>query len=204
MTPSAQRSATIFASQLRADGSHIEVVRGDYLSLQACRSAVAPNSFQGATAIYPVSLQIRPPKGPPIILWRRIKSEYNDPISDGIAVLDMAVEPERIILVTAEDTNISVWFFGFYFGDSPRAVLSAADWGGASGAFHVGRDNVQAKIGRTTDGLRLTLTVMERGKSTNRRTVYEQVSDDAWPMAPKFRIVSQTPPLEVSHPNDAK
>ncbi|HZL36405.1 MAG TPA: hypothetical protein VFC78_13885 [Tepidisphaeraceae bacterium] len=192
--PSAHPSEeAILFSKRTPNESRIEVVRGGPLPLGVCRAAISPQSFEGASAIYPVRLQIRPPNGPPIVLWSRIKSHYGIPANDGIDVLDMAIYPDKIVVVTAEDQGISVWFISFYMGDSPRAALKSSDWTGSSTGSFVNHENVTASIGTTADGKRVKVIVTQRGQAENCRTVYEQSFESGWPMNPEFKIVSQSP-----------
>ena len=184
--------ALLYAKRM-PDGSTVEMVRGGRVSLTDCRAALGSKSFEGATALYSVRLQIHPVNKPPIVLWSRFKSHYDQPKNDGVDVLDVLVGPDRIIVATAEDEAISVWFLGFYMGDSPRALLESIDWTGSARSSFVSHDNVDAKIGRSADGSKIIVTVTERGQPANCTTVYEQTSSDAWPMAPTFAITSQVP-----------
>lgn len=172
------------------DNREIVVVRGPGMDATAMRGLLAPQTLAETMEMYPVRLEVRSGTAPPFVVGTRLLRLSSIEQFSGFDTLDVLVDPNRIVVATAEFGGIRLWRFDLLESSVALADLEFGDWTNVAAPVPLDRQIVRVVLGHSRDGKGITAEVTDLRPDLPRPIVFEQVGDE-W----KFETKHKMPPL---------
>lgn len=166
------------------DRRTVAVVIGKPFAPNLLKGLMKAEYVEQLTALRPIRVELRQPGEPDIVLVSRLKAEGQAEFTRGFDVLDMLIEPGRIILAATEGAGIVLWQVGVPDERLTRWGVPGGEWAAAAAMSKLDRNNVGITLGRSKAGV-LTVEIVDRRiAAPHQHTVFEQIADQ-W----EFRVL---------------